>query len=241
MDQEQLPVPPGLTPAQVARIPDHVAKWQAIGLSTERVNRERAEMAVRQAYAQAGQAEPTIHWHESPFAAIPRQYLFAQSEDAQSLAVRFFTTLIAPLHNSLRIANNATDKAVRHYLFEAVRAQIENAVYVSVGARISKLFPFEFPALQHAAGTTGLLMYYHEVLHYDLDPELPALVALVCNSDLWIPDSTVSHLTDRPVHIHLDENGELSSDPARQPAVLYRDGWGVWVSPDGNTQARQEE
>ena len=55
-----------LTPAQRAAIPAHVARWTAIGLSTEPADRATAEDALRRCYGFAGFAAPTILWVHSP-------------------------------------------------------------------------------------------------------------------------------------------------------------------------------
>ena len=55
-----------LTPAQRAAIPAHVARWTAIGLSTEPADRATAEDALRRCYGFAGFAAPEILWVHSP-------------------------------------------------------------------------------------------------------------------------------------------------------------------------------
>jgi hypothetical protein len=55
-----------LTSEQESKFPEYVAKWKAIGLSTEPADRPRAEAAIRVMYANAGLAEPRIVWTQSP-------------------------------------------------------------------------------------------------------------------------------------------------------------------------------
>ena len=55
-----------LTAAQRMAIPAHVARWTAIGLSTEPADRVLAEDALRRCYGFAGFAAPTILWAHSP-------------------------------------------------------------------------------------------------------------------------------------------------------------------------------
>lgn len=58
-----------LTSEQSARLPEFRDRWTAIGLSTERADRPRAEAGVRQAYKAAGLEPPSlIIWRDSPTA-----------------------------------------------------------------------------------------------------------------------------------------------------------------------------
>jgi hypothetical protein len=58
-----------LTPEQIAKFPEYVAKWTAIGLSTEPADRPAAERAIALCYTLAGLEPPkTIIWCGSPLA-----------------------------------------------------------------------------------------------------------------------------------------------------------------------------
>src|SRR5690606_26379587 len=60
-----------LTDAQMARMPEWVDKWVAIGLSTEPANFDEAEKGVRGCYASAGLAQPTVVLRmSSPYGAV---------------------------------------------------------------------------------------------------------------------------------------------------------------------------
>jgi hypothetical protein len=55
-----------LTPEQEALIPVYREKWEAIALSTTPIDRQKAEAAVKAAYAVLGKKEPEIHFFSNP-------------------------------------------------------------------------------------------------------------------------------------------------------------------------------
>lgn len=60
-----------LTPEQQAQFPAYVERWTKIGLSTERMDRDKAIAAVKQAYVLAGLKEPTrFYFTKSPKDAV---------------------------------------------------------------------------------------------------------------------------------------------------------------------------
>ena len=58
-----------LTPEQEALIPVYQEKWKAIALSTEPINRQRAEAAIKAVYAIMGKNAPQIRFCSSPYEA----------------------------------------------------------------------------------------------------------------------------------------------------------------------------
>ncbi len=58
-----------LTEEQRARIPEFIGKWRRIELSTEPVDRPRAEAAIRGLYTLAKLREPKIFWLPCPLSA----------------------------------------------------------------------------------------------------------------------------------------------------------------------------
>jgi hypothetical protein len=59
-----------LTPEQEAQIPVIREKWKAIALSTERIDRQKATVAVKAAYGALNLNEPEILFFDSPLAAV---------------------------------------------------------------------------------------------------------------------------------------------------------------------------
>lgn len=59
-----------LTPEQEILIPVYQEKWRKIALSTERIDREKAASAVKEAYAVCNLHEPEIIFCDSPYGAL---------------------------------------------------------------------------------------------------------------------------------------------------------------------------
>ena len=66
MSERQIAI---LTPEQEALIPVYQEKWQAIALSTEPINRQKAEAAIKAAYGIMGKRAPQIRFCSSPYEA----------------------------------------------------------------------------------------------------------------------------------------------------------------------------
>ena len=60
------------TPEQEALIAEYQQKWQKIALSTARIDRDKAETAVREIYQVIGEKTPQIVFCASPFEALER-------------------------------------------------------------------------------------------------------------------------------------------------------------------------
>ncbi|WP_442944580.1 hypothetical protein [Nostoc sp.] len=59
-----------LTPEQEALIPVYREKWRAIALSTERIDKEKAEEVVKAVYTAIGKQQPEIIFCDSPYAGL---------------------------------------------------------------------------------------------------------------------------------------------------------------------------
>lgn len=68
-----------LTEAQKALFPVYVKKWTDIGLSTEKVDRDAANAAIRQCYEKAEIAPPKkIVWSKSPLLMLFARAVFME-------------------------------------------------------------------------------------------------------------------------------------------------------------------
>ncbi|MEM9903769.1 MAG: DUF6745 domain-containing protein [Cyanobacteria bacterium P01_D01_bin.44] len=61
-----MPFIESLTPEQEAAIPDYREKWRLLRLSTERMDRRRAESALKAAYTLAGKPDPEFQFLDGP-------------------------------------------------------------------------------------------------------------------------------------------------------------------------------
>ena len=70
-----------LTPEQAARLPEFRDKWLNIGLSTEPVDRAKAELAIDELYESVGLEKPKLKiWMKSPPQTVePGEYIITNN------------------------------------------------------------------------------------------------------------------------------------------------------------------
>jgi hypothetical protein len=161
-----------LTEAQTRMMPHYVDKWITVGMSTERVDPNRARAAVAAMYENAGLKPPG----EILFAAGP---------------------------------------------------QAGFDLYMSLGGSSISNFLGGIMFGQHEAHWLSLYDYFKtEVGVKNLDPVLPLIeVAKSCG---WVYCAQHTAIVmDRAVHVRMDEQDRLHSETG--PAILYPDGFEVWV------------
>ena len=59
-----------LTPQQEASFLKYLEKWRKVALSTEPINREKAESAIKKAYTLIDEPQPQVFFFDSPYAAV---------------------------------------------------------------------------------------------------------------------------------------------------------------------------
>ncbi len=101
-----------LTPEQEALIPEYQKKWKKIALSTERIDRESATQAVKEAYKIMRQSEPEIIFCASPFEALERLQtyveqvkiveIFDENQDNQTNPEETMSDRFSPLQFTLK-------------------------------------------------------------------------------------------------------------------------------------------
>ena len=88
---------PQLTEEQIDLIPVYRRKWQKIACSTERIDRERARLAIKKAYEFIDLAEPNIIFFSSPYEAL--DYIYSEVKKSWGKLVN--TPLTNPIGRQL--------------------------------------------------------------------------------------------------------------------------------------------
>ncbi len=73
-----------LTPEEEALIPEYQKKWQYIGISTQPIDKEKAEAAVNSVYTLMGKKAPKIVFCRSPYEALQLKHKPGKSSEAAS-------------------------------------------------------------------------------------------------------------------------------------------------------------
>ena len=204
-----------LTSAQEAQLPQIRDKWLAIGLSTERADRARAEQGVRLAYRRAGLEEPTILiWLESPMAgAIGAACLHAilqrTSSGERGAQVR------------AQVVDQVRDQ-VRAQVVAQVRAQVRAQVWDQVRAQVGAT-----GFGQHDASWLGWLDAFRQFGLADVVARTDGLAMIAEHSGWFWPFRGACILTERHSELRRDARGRLHATDAA--AVKYPDGWAIYA------------
>ena len=189
-----------LTPEQQARFPEWVDRWTRIGLSTERADRPRAEQAVKRLYEFAGLKPQKVLWITSPMAGAI----------AAPLAANFIAAL-KPGKGNVSAVGSAVGSAVRSAVGSAVR---------------SAVWWHYWWGGQFWAAWPAYITFFRDVLGVSI-PAIDAYADLVESAGyVWL-NQDFAIVSERPTELHRNDRGQLHR--ADGPALLYPDGWALWM------------
>jgi hypothetical protein len=153
-----------LTPEQEARLLEFVTKWAAIGRSTQRADRDRAERAISGLYKLAGLPEPLVIWLPCPLSGALSALVYATL-----VAKKTLPTTTAQVLRKLALDSTVTsaidstvDSAVGAAIYSsvdsAVRAArysnaLDSAVGAAIGATVESAFTSAVDSVCLAVGT----------------------------------------------------------------------------------------
>ncbi len=214
-----------LTPDQLTLLPQQRDKWIKAGLSTEPANRQRAEEGVRKAYRAAGLEPPrVIIWLDSPLAGAYGQALTGVllSELAKRPQDQVGTQVWDQVWTQVR---------------DQVRTQVGDQVWTQVGDQVRAQVGTQVGDQVRNWGSGLVSGYYQHVWSawfdtmrqvgvQNLEPWEGMQEIAESAGWIWVYRSFCI-LTERPVELHRDAQGRLHNESG--PAVLYRDGFGVWA------------
>ena len=191
---EENTTPKELTPEQIARQDEFIAKWRKIGLASGECNFEVASKAVAEAYKVANLTPPPhiIGPYNSPYEG--------------ALAARAV----------IRIAEEQIDFDDTAHLARMVQEEVD--AVIASGEK-----PSDLSMSGQVYGSMEYWLafydYMQEVVGLDLN-EINPLVTLAQNCGWWIPLHEVAILQHRPLEVHLDDRDRLRNTSG--PAVKYR-------------------
>ncbi|HAZ47040.1 MAG TPA: hypothetical protein DDW76_28605 [Cyanobacteria bacterium UBA11369] len=211
-----MPLIEKLTPEQEALIPIYREKWRQIALSTERIDRKKATVAVKAAYAAIGKEEPLIAFYDSPYtsAHIALSNLIQQhkAQLASLMWEQIGKEVRKKLWLGVRLAlwNQLNSQLV--YSFEQSRGEnCENCIYSYDWARSACLFDF----------CTNVLNCPSEGEKWELFQDL------VKNCGYIFPYANTCVVCDRPIELSFDNRGLLHAEG--KPAIQFADGYSVYA------------
>lgn len=109
-----------LTPEQEALIPVTVEKWKSVALSTQPLNHQKAEAAIKAAYGAMGKKEPAIRFFSSPNAVKLGVF---ESQSPRQTAQQLGAPLLMPFSSQLQ---EQIQKQLEEELWLRLQAQVWN-------------------------------------------------------------------------------------------------------------------
>jgi hypothetical protein len=214
-----------LTATQEAAMSGWVAKWTAIGLSTERANRATFESAAAECYRAARLAPPKrVVWTTSPLAVALGGPIAAYLLRANVLAkVR------------ANVRDNVSDNVLANVLANVsanvsanVRANVSANVRDKVLANWSRYMGGQF-WVGDWWGSPAVVSFFTEVCGLSLPPDISraaqAYADTCASACWWWPHKDFILVSERPFKILRDASGRLHSLDGK--AIEWLDGFGV--------------
>lgn len=245
-----------LTPEQEAMLDPWADKWIAIGLSTDRANRELFEGAVKECYGFAGYEEPkNITWVDSPLVlaiAAPLAALIVEPQEILGPRQKEST-----LHNVINYClSRIPDKFIQDEAIEAIKSvtgvelttspgnvKNSNPLYQKVRSTVMETWTSYIGGQFWAGGWWwggAYTSFFREVCHLELEGNLweraIAYEKTIQSACWWWPHKEFVMVSERPTAIHREQidpnvtrdwnSHRLHSD--EEAAILWPDGWGVY-------------
>jgi hypothetical protein len=232
-----------LTPKQQARLASFREDWRVVGLDTARADRARAERAITSLYAEIGKPAPRFLHVASP----------AQCLVMLALRARAGASPLVPLGDSLwerveeelgvQLEDQLADypwnrllyqiwRPLRDQLWDQLRSRLQDQLRDDFRERLEDRLAWgRVYTGQHDATWIAFYMFAREELGCTYDDrsslrlDLWAQQARTCG--WWWPFEGLVIVSDRPSNISFDDRLRLHND--RGPAVLFRDGYGLWA------------
>ncbi|BBD63173.1 hypothetical protein NIES2109_60230 (plasmid) [Nostoc sp. HK-01] len=230
------------TPEQEDLIPIYHHKWINIALSTERINRKAASIAIKEAYAFIGLSEPKIRFYDSPYIAF----------------INFINNLSTPINYSLiekiqkpiwKCLNSQLDKFIQPLLFQELHDincnifenfidmlvsqlsdDINNEVWEIYANSNFDIYQIEPRFWSYVPGS--LLDFCISVLNCTYpEREWTVLQGLMDHCGLIFPDEKIVFISERPSELSFNN---LSSSYPRihaegKPAIRFVDGYSIYA------------
>ena len=241
-----------LTPEQELALKAYHAECMAIGTSTERADRARAEGAIRKMYAAIGKREPIFIWCQSPATCILGKHVLEQwlkkiqaDETAKRVEVRasLGASLGDSLWDSLRASLWASlGDSLRASLWASLWASLRASLRASLGDSLraslraslgDSLNEMQWANLWGQQEQYWIGFYRFMELHLKIEytPQSSERLGwwqdIASSVNWWFPYENFCFVSDRPTFCSIDADRRLHCED--RAAMEFGDGWKVWA------------
>jgi hypothetical protein len=243
-----------LTPEQAALIPGYREKWTNIALSTERIDREKAAVAIKEAYNLLGFPKPEIFFCDSPYEAmnttLPQlEHLIVEAKTSGFSGVRSwflnkFSTKTAkkPRNIGFEISgrlwwelsseNQYLEEELQSRIAEDLESQIDEELARNICSQLrdelGKLYDKNFIHPVALCSYCCWFDFLTSILNFDTNQQLWQVFQLLGENSGWIfPYQRVVVICDRPTKLHFDSEQQLHREG--EPALQFADGYSLYA------------
>ena len=199
-----------LTPGQEAYLPIFREEWLQVGLSTERVDRDRATKAVKALYAAAGEEEPSVMHFDSPWQCIMAINFFRRFKAGAAIEANLRDNLGANLGDNLGANLRAN---LRDNLWDNLW---DNAKFVGT----------YFWGGQDAYWVAFYKFGQHIGVPYQKQDHLDAYVEFSKSCGWMYAYKGIAFVSDRPTIIKKDDEARLHNETG--PSLAFADGYEMY-------------
>lgn len=210
-----------LSPQQVEKFQKYIDKWNAVAMSTEKADRDRAHKAILKMYEQAGVSDPKrIHWCSSP------QQLLAVAKEEMSNGQGRVEEFRKLKRDAVRVipdfmCSRYYDGRLRSGIISAVANGVRARIVASSIRRTMRAYLLRLPGNgrmlsnvlygQQDAGWLGFYDFLARELNLaeDLNPLLSGWMELAQSAGWMIPTSTVCYVVERPSVLKMQLEGNV--------------------------------
>ena len=220
-----------LTPEQEAYLPMFRQEWLNVGLSTARVDKERASAAVKALYLAAGEQEPVVMHFDSPAQCI--------------LAINFFRHFKIGAEDRANLGDNLGAN-----LRDNLRANLGDNLGANLGANLRD--NLSYVETWFWGGQDAPWLAFYEFgrkigVKYDKEAHLDAYLEYARSCGWMYAYKGIAFVSDRPTVISKDDQTRLHSETG--PAVEFSDGYAIhawhgttipreWIEDKANLSAK---
>ena len=227
-----------LTPQQETLFLNYLEKWRKVALSTEPINREKAESAIKKAYTLIDEPQPQVFFFDSPYAAVValdklENDIGCSELDYDDMIDRLWDKLIENLTPtpSLKDKDDYQLWLQTCDIHEIIREDLEECYHES-DESIFFVIPSEFEegTMQPdtACSEIARLDFCVSELKCDDDSEIWQTFQAIVNNCWWMASfQKFCVVCDRPSILTFDEENKLHGED--KPAIQFVDGYSVYA------------
>ena len=227
-----------LTPGQEAYLPIFREEWLQVGLSTERVDRDRATKAVKALYAAAGEEEPSVMHFDSPWQCIMAINFFRRFKAGAAIEANLRDNLGANLGDNLGANLGAN---LRDNLWDNLGANLRDNLWDNLGANLranlrdnlwdnlwdnAKFVGTYFWGGQDAYWVAFYKFGQHIGVPYQKQDHLDAYVEFSKSCGWMYAYKGIAFVSDRPTIIKKDDEARLHNETG--PSLAFADGYEMY-------------